>query len=303
MNLKKFFKRDSPVSFGPNAPESKHVIARGSERVGYEDLFTDDDLLILIQEAIKTGDLTDQNGNPIVSGGGGGGGSTNLAYVPSPSQGIVTSDTGTDAVIPASDGTNAGLLLPSEKNKLSNITATTPINLDNIKQLTGVADAANLGTFSGTIISDNTTIKNALQELETAVQSGSAFSFTSQLVTIGNFVTRIDKFGTGTVTVNNTAAGVYEFVIPAGTYVNHIQVSADNTTLNANQEMNIVINNTANSFPRRFILQLYDKANNALVDQQITGTVHLQTTSSNTVTFMVPGLNGFGSFGYIIELS
>lgn len=51
----------------------------------------------------------------------GGGSGANLAYTASPTNGVVTSDTGTDATIPATDGTNAGLFLPAEKTKLSGI--------------------------------------------------------------------------------------------------------------------------------------------------------------------------------------
>lgn len=61
---------------------------------------------------------------------GGGGGTTNLAYTASPTNGIVTSDTGTDATIPATDGTNAGLFLPAEKTKLSGIDLTTKVDLN-----------------------------------------------------------------------------------------------------------------------------------------------------------------------------
>lgn len=43
-----------------------------------------------------------------ISGGGSG---ANLSYTPSPTNGIVTSDSGTDATIPLADGTNAGLVL------------------------------------------------------------------------------------------------------------------------------------------------------------------------------------------------
>lgn len=49
----------------------------------------------------------DDNFEPI------GGGATNLGYTASPTNGIVTSDTGTDATIPLADVTNAGLLSPS----------------------------------------------------------------------------------------------------------------------------------------------------------------------------------------------
>lgn len=51
---------------------------------------------------------------------GGGGGDTNLGYTPSPTNGIVTSDTGTDATIPLADATNAGLITPAEKTKIAN---------------------------------------------------------------------------------------------------------------------------------------------------------------------------------------
>jgi len=54
----------------------------------------------------------------------GGGGATNLGYTPSPTNGIVTSDTGTDATIPLADATNAGLLKPDKYNVLENTTNT-----------------------------------------------------------------------------------------------------------------------------------------------------------------------------------
>ena len=50
-----------------------------------------------------------------------GGGATNLTYTASPTNGIVASDTGTDATIPLADGTNAGLISPSEKTSISTI--------------------------------------------------------------------------------------------------------------------------------------------------------------------------------------
>lgn len=50
--------------------------------------------------------------NPIISSSGGGGGGTNLGYTASPTQGTVTSDTGTNAVIPIVTNTNAGLQKP-----------------------------------------------------------------------------------------------------------------------------------------------------------------------------------------------
>ncbi len=50
--------------------------------------------------------------------------STNLSYTASPTNGIVTSDTGTDATIPSGSTTNASLMLPADKIKLNAISGT-----------------------------------------------------------------------------------------------------------------------------------------------------------------------------------
>jgi hypothetical protein len=60
------------------------------------------------------------------------GGATNLAYSPGATNGVVTSDTGTDATIPAADGTNAGLMVPAQFNKLGFLTVTGAVNLDTL---------------------------------------------------------------------------------------------------------------------------------------------------------------------------
>ena len=67
-------------------------------------------------------DNTDYNTEWVTNSGGGG--ATNLEYTPSPTNGTVTSDTGTDATIPLADGTNAGLLTPAEKTKITNTSGT-----------------------------------------------------------------------------------------------------------------------------------------------------------------------------------
>ena len=52
--------------------------------------------------------------------------------------------------------------------------------INNIAELLGGADVEtqDLGTFTGATISDNADIKGALQELETAVESGTSAAFT-----------------------------------------------------------------------------------------------------------------------------
>ena len=68
-------------------------------------------------------------------------GITNLDYIPSPTQGIVTSDTGTDATIPLADGTNAGLLEPSKYAILENTSGTNTGDNATNTQYSGLADS------------------------------------------------------------------------------------------------------------------------------------------------------------------
>lgn len=59
-------------------------------------------------------------------------GGADLSYTPSPTQGVVVSSSGTDATLPAANGTNAGLMVPSQFNKLAFITITGAVNLDSV---------------------------------------------------------------------------------------------------------------------------------------------------------------------------
>lgn len=60
-------------------------------------------------------------------------GAANLTYTAGPSNGIVVSSTGTDATLPASSGTDAGLMIPAQFTKLSNIAVTQAVDLDAIE--------------------------------------------------------------------------------------------------------------------------------------------------------------------------
>lgn len=61
------------------------------------------------------------------------GGATNLTYSAGATNGVVVSDTGTDATIPAGDGTNAGLMVPAQFNKLGHLSVTAATDLDAIR--------------------------------------------------------------------------------------------------------------------------------------------------------------------------
>jgi len=142
-------------------------------------------------------------------------GTTNLSYTASSTNGIIVCDTGSDATIPAADGTNAGLMLPAQFTKLSNISITQPVDLDaleadvaDLTTLSGVAsNATTLGTFTGTTIPDSSTVKAALQSLETALEANTGASPLENEIRVVSVNTTLSTTTDGTV-VFDTAGTV-----------------------------------------------------------------------------------------------
>ena len=90
-------------------------------------------------------------------------------------------------------------------------------HIDNMATLTGVAkDAVNLGSFSGTTVTDNTTVKTAIQDLETSLESvagGGALAASVTTVTRATDATHYltfvqDDNGSATQETFHTDAGV-----------------------------------------------------------------------------------------------
>jgi hypothetical protein len=99
------------------------------------------------------------------------GGATNLGYIPAPDSGQVTSSTGTPATIPQADTTNAGLLNPTDKNKLNHYQLDTATNKIALGQTTLPAGTGNTSLGVGqTIVAANsqTAVGAIAQALGTA---------------------------------------------------------------------------------------------------------------------------------------
>ncbi|MEM1225964.1 MAG: hypothetical protein AAGJ40_09705 [Planctomycetota bacterium] len=104
-----------------------------------------------------------------------GSGTTNLSVTPSPTNVVVASSSGTDATLPLSDATNAGLFAPADFTKVGHITVTQAVDLDAIETdvadhqaALGIADGAqNFGLFTN--LSDNASLLTLLGEVDTAI--------------------------------------------------------------------------------------------------------------------------------------
>jgi len=97
------------------------------------------------------------NGQSVIGGGDlsvvGSGSGANLTYTSSPTQGVVVSDTGTDATLLLADGTNAGLMAPAGFTKLTGIaTGATANSVSNLLTNASTTDA--LSAAQGKVLKD-----------------------------------------------------------------------------------------------------------------------------------------------------
>lgn len=91
--------------------------------------------------------VAEEEGLDVVAGG------ADLGYTAAPTQGTVTSSSGTNAILPLANGTNAGLLAPADFTKLGNITVTGSVNLDSLNTASHAA-----ATLAGTTNSNPLTL-------------------------------------------------------------------------------------------------------------------------------------------------
>ena len=88
---------------------------------------------------------------------------------------------------------------------ITNLIDANETHIDNVATLTGVAkDSANLGTFTGSTIADSSTLKAAIQALETALETKSASSVVTEID--GNVDDLISLTG---VAENSTGLGTF----------------------------------------------------------------------------------------------
>lgn len=95
-------------------------------------------------------------------------GATNLGYTAAPTQGTVTNSSGTDAVIPAATGSDAGLILPAEKTKVGHLTVTAPTDLDNMRGDSHAAATTSGSATTNPIVVTGQALSFSIENLATA---------------------------------------------------------------------------------------------------------------------------------------
>lgn len=118
------------------------------------------------------------------TGGGGGGSGANLTATLSPTNVIVNSDTGTDATIPAADGTNAGVMLPAQVTKLVGIATGATVNDTD-------ANLKNRANHTGTQLAS--TISDFADNVRSAVLTGVSFAVTTAIAATDTVLVALGK--------------------------------------------------------------------------------------------------------------
>ena len=115
--------------------------------------------------------------------------------------------------------------------------AANEVHIDNIVHLSGVAkDAANLGSFSGSTISANGTVKAGIQELETAVEtklntSGAKAALdVDHLITLSGVAAAADNLGTFTGSTISDSRTAKQALQELETALEEVDANADNLT-------------------------------------------------------------------------
>ena len=127
---------------------------------------------------------------------------------------ILTSSSGGSTTIFGASGSTAGIMTANDK-----------ITLNALTSLSGVAyNATNLGIFTGGIILDNRTVKQALQDLETAIESGSGLplgDLTSSTLNITNGTGAVYQVSGVTIELDPSSIDLQDL----GGYLNLTQIS------------------------------------------------------------------------------
>lgn len=129
---------------------------------------------------------------------------------------------------------------------------------------------------------------------------------TRDLITVGALDFVIARQGGATTTITSPSAGTYDLDIKASADVQRISVNADeNVVLTSSNEFILTIDNSANSFDRKFSVQIRSNTTEAIVDMHVLGIAPTIGYLGNVTTLTFPNMNGFktgAETGFEIEL-
>jgi hypothetical protein len=169
---------------------------------------------------------------------GGGGGATNISITHAPGSVTVNSDSGADGTINPADGTNAGVMLPGQFNKLAFLTVTGAADIDNLVSASHAAatlSGENYLSIAGQVITANAV--NLSGTNATGTLAAARFPALSGAVTTsaGSLVTALSNNVVGS---SNIVDGVVSNADLANMAGNTVKVNATSISA-ASQDLSI----------------------------------------------------------------
>ena len=218
------------------------------------------------------------------------GGVTNLSYTASPTNGIVVSDTGTDATITLATGTNAGLLAPADFTKLSNLSGTN--TGDQTITLTGDVTGSGTGSFVATL--SNTGVGAGTYRSVTVDAKGRVTAGTNPTTLSGYGIT--DALSNSTTSTQNGYFGdiyLYDDSTPS----HYLQIT-NSANLTAQRTLSLNVNNANRTVSLSGNLTLANNlttSGNFAVTLTATGTTNVTLPTSGTLATTSNNLSAFAA--------
>ena len=214
-------------------------------------------------------------------------GITNLDYIAAVSQGTVTSDTGTNAVIPLADGTNAGLFTAAQKTKLDGIQAgaqadqnasEVPFTATGNTSSTDVqaalvelqGDIDSLGSATNNLSKDQT----SGTDMDIDIENGTGITLDAATTSVAGIMTAADK--TILNNLNGSQAAIYN---NAGTPAFHADITKAEVQTLLNFEDNADVTDTANVTSAGAVMD------SELTDEAAVKALNQGVATSDTPTF------------------
>ena len=148
---------------------------------------------------------------------------------------------------------------------LTNLINANETHIDNVATLSGMAkDSTSLGTFTGTTIADSQTIKQALQTLETAVESmGNAPSLTSLTTAVGDLNT-LSGVAQNATNLGTFTGSTISDDVSVKTAIQALETAVETKAATGANVNNLVGVTSAETCPASYLFLVVDASNGAI---------------------------------------
>jgi hypothetical protein len=148
-------------------------------------------------------------------------------------------------------------------------------------------------------------IDSAGDALKTGSSSGGGGGSVTEIrdsLNSSGLIVYVRRLGGTVSSISSSGAGTYTVTIASGSIVLGIDVVGDNTDVDGSGALNLIVNNNLNSRPLYFSTTFLNRGTNQIIDHFAAGLTPGVTASTNTITYAIPNVNGFGASGYRLIL-